>query len=137
MARVGFDQFHQDAAGVLRVDEVDARVGRTASGGSVVQQPNPPAVAKLGGDGVDVGDPVGELLESGAASVDELGDGRILVQRREQLNGSGSGGGEPTTESMASRTPCDSLISSWVDTMPRCCVYHAIATSRSGTAIPT
>lgn len=134
MARVGFDQFHQDAVSVLRVDEVDARVGRTASG-SVVQQPNP-AVAKLGGDGVDVGDPVGELLEAGAASVDELGDGRVLVQRREQLNGSGSGG-EPTTESMASRTPCDSLISSWVDTMPRCCVYHSIATSRSGTAIPT
>ena len=91
VAGVGFDQFHQDAAGVLRVNEVDARVGRTASG-SVVQQPNA-ALAKLGGDGVDVGDPVGELLQSGAASVDELGDGRVLVQWCEQLNGSGSGGG--------------------------------------------
>ena len=39
MARVGFDQFHQDAAGVLGVDEVDARV-RGAAAGRVVEQPD-------------------------------------------------------------------------------------------------
>lgn len=43
----------------------------------------------------------------------------------------------PGNDSIASRTPCPSFTSSWVETIPRCSLYHAIAASRSGTAMPT
>ena len=35
---------------------------------------------------VEIADAVGELLQAGAALVDELGDRRVLVQRRHQLH---------------------------------------------------
>ncbi len=80
---VRFDQFDQYSACVLGVYEVDTRIGRTTAGG-VVEQPNA-AGAQLGGDLLDVGYSVRQLLESGAVSVDELRDGRGFVDGREQL----------------------------------------------------
>ena len=44
---------------------------------------------------------------------------------------------ESPTPSIASRTPCSSLVSSWSTSMPNLSRYSAMATSRSGTAIPT
>src|SRR5690606_36333516 len=77
-------QLHQDTAGVLRVHEVDARVGRAALGGVVEQ--TYAALAQDGAHGVDVGDPVGELLQARAGAGEELGDGRLVVEGSEQLD---------------------------------------------------
>jgi acetyl-CoA C-acetyltransferase len=91
--RVGvrFDKFDEHATGVLRMDEVDPRIGG-APARSVVQQPNA-ASAQLGRDLFDVGDAVRQLLQSRAVASDELGDGGRLVDRREQLQCSGLIGG--------------------------------------------
>ena len=81
------------AAGVLRVDEVDAAAGRPVLGG-VVEQAHA-ALTQRRRDGVDVGDPVRELLDALAVAREELGDRRFVAQRSEQLDaGAGVAHGE-------------------------------------------
>jgi hypothetical protein len=70
------------------MDEVDPRAGR-APPGLVVQHPQA-AGADRGGRGVHVGDGVRDLLQAGAVAVQELGDRRVGVQRREQLQAVGA-----------------------------------------------
>ncbi len=43
----------------------------------------------------------------------------------------------PGADSIASRTPCSSLVSTWVATRPSVSAYQVMAASRSGTAMPT
>jgi hypothetical protein len=66
------------------VHEVDQRPGRAALR-HVVQQADA-ALAQDGGHGLDVGDPVGQLLQAGAAAVEELRDGRLRSEGRQQLD---------------------------------------------------
>src|SRR5690242_20682246 len=63
----GLDQLDQDAPCVLRVDEVHPAVRRAPLRG-VVEQAHA-ALAQRLGDGVDVRDAVGELLDAGAVPV--------------------------------------------------------------------
>src|SRR6478735_5491522 len=79
-----FDQLDEHPTGVLGVDEVDPRVGR-ATPRLVVQQAQA-ALAQDCTDRVDVGDPIGHLLDAGALAVEELRDRRALVERCEQLD---------------------------------------------------
>ena len=107
------DQLDQHAAGVLGVHEVDP-AARRAAPGLVVQQPQA-ALAQHRADRLDVGDPVGELLEARAGAVEELRDRRLGGQRGEQLDP-----GPPSpTASIASRTPCSSLVSSCTEATPK------------------
>ena len=66
------------------MDEVDAGV-RGAAARCVVEQPNTLLAQPLG-ECIDVTDPVGQLLQTGTALVDELRDRRRLVDRRHQLH---------------------------------------------------
>jgi hypothetical protein len=66
------------------VDEVDPAV-RRAPLRDVVEQAQP-ALAEGGAHRLHVGDPEGELLQAGAVAPDELGDGGLGGQRRQQLD---------------------------------------------------
>src|SRR5690606_28019762 len=77
------DEFDEDSAGVLRMQEVDARIGG-APARSLVQQAHA-ALTQEVGDRVEVGHPVGELLHTRSVAIEELRDRGVLVQRREQL----------------------------------------------------
>ena len=128
----GLDELHQYAAGITRVHEVDPRVrGPAARLG--VEQPHA-LLPQRGARGVDVGDPVGQLLKPGP-----------LRSMNFPIGESGRSGARswiaapasPGADSMASRTPCSSFVSVWVATRPSVSAYQVIASSRSATAIPT
>src|SRR5690349_17844175 len=80
----GLDELDEDAAGVLGVDEVDAAVGGAAL--RLVVEESQPALAQGLAHGVDVLDAVGDLLDAGSGAVEELRDGRLGGERREQLD---------------------------------------------------
>src|SRR3954464_9965055 len=79
-----FDQFDQDAAGVLRVHEVDPGAGG-APARLVVDQAYT-ALAQRGAGRVDVGNGVGDLLDAGLVAGQELGDAGVRADRGEQLD---------------------------------------------------
>ena len=103
------DELDQHAAGVLGVDEVDPAVGRAALRG-VVQQPEA-ALAQDRADLVDVGDAVGELLEPRAERSRNL----AIVELSSSGASSWMQEPESPTATIASRTPCSSLVS-WCGT---------------------
>src|SRR3954454_18503022 len=82
--RSGFDELHQDAAGVLRVHEVDPAVGGGALGGGVDQPQTPFAEGRA--HRLDVLDPEGQLLQTRSGAADELRDRRLGRQRGQQLD---------------------------------------------------
>jgi hypothetical protein len=84
VVRGGLDQLDQHAPGVLGVDEVDPAAGGAALR-RVVEQPHAP-LAQGGADGLDVRHPVGHLLDARPAAVEELRDGRLRGERRQQLH---------------------------------------------------
>ena len=99
----------------LRVHEVDPGVRRAAAR-RVVEQPHA-LVPQDRARGVDVGHPVGQLLEARA----RCGRG---TSRSASPGAAGPGAGSrrrasPGADSMASRTPCSSLVSVCVATRPK------------------
>ena len=84
------DEFDENATGILRMEDGDARVRGAAS--RCVVQKSDTLFAQVSGDRIEVGDPVGELLQAGSGAVDELRDRRVLVQRCEQLDLGGTVG---------------------------------------------
>ena len=75
----GFHQLQEDAAGILRVDEVDAGIGGSPLG---LREQQPEAVLTQDGTHViQVVHAVGELLDAGAAvAVQPFRDGGVLVE---------------------------------------------------------
>ena len=128
----GLDQLDQDAAGVLRVHEVDQGAGgaaprrcrRAAAGRARAASPPPPRrpprcrppAARPGPDR-SRNFAIAESGRSGASSWMRVSPS--------------------PTASIASRTPCSSLISSCTACRPKVRAYQAIASSRSATAMPT
>src|SRR3954471_24977583 len=78
------DQFDQYSAGGARVHEVDPRSRSTAAG--FVVQEDGAALAQGCRDRVDVADPVGELLDAGAALGQEARDRGVGREWGEQLD---------------------------------------------------
>ena len=93
-----FDDLKKDAAGVLRMDELDTR-STSAGLGCVVQQPYATRTKNFA-DTVDVVNPIADLLDASAAfvSFDELTDGGIGLQGSEQLHLCGFGKLFPGTQ---------------------------------------
>src|SRR5690242_11717803 len=79
-----FDEFDENAAAVLGVDEVHPGVCRTASG-CVVDQAHA-LLAQLFRKGIEITDPNGHLLDARTALVEELRDRGGLVDRGHQLD---------------------------------------------------
>ena len=77
-------QLHEDPAGVLGVDEVNAAATGTDLGGVVEQTQT--TLAQRGTDRVDVLNSVGQLLNALTVLVEELRDVRFGRQRGEELN---------------------------------------------------
>ena len=84
-------QLDQDAAGVLRVDEVDPRATRARVRG-IIEQTQAAGLENAAGR-LDVGDPVRELLQPRPRAVQEPGDRRRVAERGQQLDLRRSGGG--------------------------------------------
>src|SRR5438046_1849975 len=74
----------EDAAAGGRVQEGDARAA-DAGPGLLVDQPQPGRLEALE-LGVDVGRLVGDVVQARALLGQELADGRVLAERREQLD---------------------------------------------------
>src|SRR5687767_2600005 len=80
----GFDELDQNPAGVLGVDEVDPAVGRASLRG-VVEETHA-TLAQRRRDGVDVTDPVRELLDALTVAVEELRDRGVVAEWRKKLD---------------------------------------------------
>src|SRR3954447_18616322 len=80
----GLHDLGEDAAGGGGVQERDARAA-DAGARLLVDEPQPGSLQALE-LGVDVGRLVGDVVQAGALLGQELADGRVLAERREQLD---------------------------------------------------